>query len=158
MCVHTISYIQKPCPYFILQAWFHTRHCKKLVLQIHNTKHNNTIDHITILEPKKKLTPMFLHIRPNELFHHEDCGFNTPKLKWKHIEHKHLHISFSNTSNTICFPKVEVYSPKQREWLCAKNYNTCSIGVCARAQRKCYMDTKEIDHLTFCPCISYTKK
>lgn len=36
--------------------------------------------------------------------------------------------------------------------------NTCSVGVCARAQRKSYMDTKENDHLNFYPCISSTKK
>lgn len=121
------------------------------------------------------LTPMCLHIRRNELFYHEDCGFNTPnQLKLKHIEHKHLYISFSNTPyKTLTYhtqpnQQIKYYTPHDfqnckcihqiNKWLCAKKYNTCSVGVCAWAQRTFYMGTKENDNLNFNLCISSTKK
>ena len=43
MYIHTIAYIQKACPYILLQTRFYTSHCMKFVLEDDITKHKNTI-------------------------------------------------------------------------------------------------------------------
>ena len=77
-------------PYTLLQTWFHTNHCRNLVLE-DSIKHNNIVwPHHTILVQKQWL-PCVYTLDLISSFNHEDYRFNTCNqlgLKLKKDKHQ----------------------------------------------------------------------